>query len=342
MLSIKDIGHAVETKCFRKFEIKADEALKAQEFYTSLKELVTILFAVVVGIGLEELSDYHLDSFLKLPSFYWYLLANAAIAMSWWGYHQGIIFGPKEKNVLCYIIDYLLVVIYWILINKRDNLKLILACYFLMFFLYLLWEWIRFTSLRENKIKEAVGINLTFATIFLSLFITSLWFHIVWIYLVLTCCLIIIYRKVIHSIYVKKKEDIPTVKTEVSKITELISIAQEVAINAKSHISKFGVGAALLTRKGSIYRGCNVEFDNFSNTIHAEESVLCQMIKDGDREPQMIAVFTSTEELNFPCGMCRQSLYELGGPGLIVVACNPTRYESKTMQELMPNAFTLE
>ncbi len=107
------------------------------------------------------------------------------------------------------------------------------------------------------------------------------------------------------------------------------------------HLSDFPVGAAILSDTGKIYVGCNVEFDNYSNTIHAEEAAISAFIAAGEKHPVCIAVFTFDDEIWFPCGMCRQSLFELGGKDLKVIACNNTTCERKTMGELLPSGFHL-
>lgn len=120
---------------------------------------------------------------------------------------------------------------------------------------------------------------------------------------------------------------------------KLIKEAIKVRENAFCPISKFKVGASILTASGDTFTGCNVEFDNFSNTLHAEEVAIGAMIASGGSKPIAIAVCTTTKD--FPCGMCRQSLFEIGGKGLIVIACGLSGYEQKTMGELLPDGFKL-
>jgi cytidine deaminase len=121
----------------------------------------------------------------------------------------------------------------------------------------------------------------------------------------------------------------------------LIGWAKTASNRARIHLSKFPVGAAILMGSGCIYRGCNIEFDNYSNTIHAEEAAIVEMIMSGDTKPIAIAVFTDDEEPWYPCGMCRQSLFELGGPKLRVIACNKKTYKWATMDQLLPGGFRL-
>ena len=121
----------------------------------------------------------------------------------------------------------------------------------------------------------------------------------------------------------------------------LIERAKAASKNAKAHLSKYTVGAAILAKNGKIYVGCNIEFDNYSNTIHAEEAAISALISDGESTFDVIAVYTPGNKLEFPCGMCRQSLFELGGPNLRVIACNPTKHETKSITQLLPDGFKL-
>jgi len=114
-----------------------------------------------------------------------------------------------------------------------------------------------------------------------------------------------------------------------------------VSANAKVHLSGFRVGAAIVSDTGNVYSGCNVEFDNYSNTIHAEESAISAFVAAGEKNAVTLAVFTFGNEVSFPCGMCRQSLFELGGKKMKVIACNQHKCETKTIEELLPEGFRL-
>jgi len=117
--------------------------------------------------------------------------------------------------------------------------------------------------------------------------------------------------------------------------------ARDAASNARVHLSDFRVGAAIVAESGIIYTGCNIEFDNYSNTIHAEEAAISAFVNAGEKKASAVAVYTFGDDIAFPCGMCRQSLFELGGEKMKVLACNPHRYEKRTMEELLPAGFKL-
>lgn len=105
-------------------------------------------------------------------------------------------------------------------------------------------------------------------------------------------------------------------------IDYMIDAAKSVSENAFNPLSKFSVGAAIISASGQVFVGCNIEFDNYSNTIHAEEAAISSMISTGHINPLAVVVYTPTEENYFPCGMCRQSLFELGGPDLLVISAS--------------------
>jgi cytidine deaminase len=120
---------------------------------------------------------------------------------------------------------------------------------------------------------------------------------------------------------------------------DLLKKAKEASKKARCPLSKFVVGAALLASSGKIYCGCNVEFDNYSNTLHAEEVAIGAFVTAGEKTAKAIAIYTPAL---FPsCGMCRQSLYEIGGPELLVLASGKNKKKSWRLKALLPEAFSL-
>src|SRR5690349_9579641 len=102
---------------------------------------------------------------------------------------------------------------------------------------------------------------------------------------------------------------------------ELIKKAQNVLKNSHSPNSKFKVGAAILTEKGNIYSGTNVEFDAYTLTVCAERSALFNAVACGDKKLVSIAIATKTADFKFPCGLCRQALVEFN-PELEIILVN--------------------
>ncbi len=325
------------------FEVDLRNSDKNKQFHKSLKELVSILFAVVFGVGLAQLGKttgaYDLCVLI---------LAYLAIILSWWGYHYGTIAGRGETNALNYGIDCILLAVYWFLINKRAPLLTVLMLYWIMFALYVLWELIRQVKAKEGKVKKAFIVNCIFFCVILSMWVSNflrdnrLQLIQNWHYILTLFILIIVYRVIIHFVYLSKKPPIISFQVkEVNLENMLVKKARDVAANARIHLSDFAVGAAILTDTDKMYVGCNVEFDNYSNTIHAEEAAISAAIAAGEKQIKSIAVFTFSDSISFPCGMCRQSLFELGGKDLRVIACNDNTCEVKTMEELLPFGFHL-
>ena len=106
--------------------------------------------------------------------------------------------------------------------------------------------------------------------------------------------------------------------------------------------SRFGVGAALLTRDGTVYHGCNIENASYGLTNCAERTAMFRAIADG-RKPgdfAMLAVVADTEGPVSPCGACRQVILELGGADLQVVLANLKGVVAvHTASDLLPGAF---
>jgi len=95
-----------------------------------------------------------------------------------------------------------------------------------------------------------------------------------------------------------------------SLLDELVQRAKAVRENAHAPYSRYPVGAAIATRSGRIFVGCNVENASLGGTICAERGAIMQMIAAGERDPIACAVVTGDEEGASPCGICRQVLVE--------------------------------
>lgn len=171
------INKIIETTCnlINRCEIDLKNEKKTQEMCISLNSLISILFAIVFAVGLSELNIFinSIDTSILI-------LGYIAVLLSWWGYHYGTIILEKETNILNYVIDVGLLFIYWFLINRRESLHYILLLYSMMFFLYFLWELIRFVKYRNknNSSKEIIlissRINIIFTFIVLLLFVLNM------------------------------------------------------------------------------------------------------------------------------------------------------------------------
>ena len=92
--------------------------------------------------------------------------------------------------------------------------------------------------------------------------------------------------------------------------SRLLAAARAARAHAYAPYSHYRVGAALLTRDGSVYAGCNVENATYGATMCAERSAVAAMITDGKKDPIACAVVTVGREPAAPCGICRQVLAE--------------------------------
>ena|SRR5258708_897042 len=121
-------------------------------------------------------------------------------------------------------------------------------------------------------------------------------------------------------------------------LDSLVSAAREVREKAYAPYSRFQVGAALRTRSGRIFCGCNVENLSFGLTVCAERAAVFAAVAAGEMDFEAIAVVADSVEPVTPCGACRQVLVEFSGD---LAICSENlqgqRFES-TIAELLPRA----
>lgn len=125
---------------------------------------------------------------------------------------------------------------------------------------------------------------------------------------------------------------------------ELISLALEARENSYSPYSDFKVGAALLTKSGKVYKGCNIENGAFSPTNCAERTAVFTAVSDGEKEFSAIAVVGGADEINAfcpPCGVCRQVLSEFCDKDFEIHLFNGEEIKTFTLGELFPESFKL-
>lgn len=134
-------------------------------------------------------------------------------------------------------------------------------------------------------------------------------------------------------------------KLEQTQIRDLIRRAFAARKFAYTPYSHFNVGAALLTRNGKVYTGCNIENAGYTATNCAERTALFKAVSEGVTRFSAIAIVGSLQgkrnELpTGPCGVCRQALFEFGGPDLIVLmAKSEDDYIETTLGALLPYGF---
>ncbi len=122
---------------------------------------------------------------------------------------------------------------------------------------------------------------------------------------------------------------------------ELIEKAKEYRERAYTPYSKFKVGAAVLTRRGNVYGGCNIENASYPLTNCAERTAIFKAVSEGEREFEAIAVVADTDGPCAPCGACRQVMAEFRIPR-IIMANLKGKVQEVSLEELLPFAFTEE
>ncbi len=120
---------------------------------------------------------------------------------------------------------------------------------------------------------------------------------------------------------------------------QLIEMAFGTRENAYAPYSNFKVGAALLASNGKVFTGCNVENSTYGLTVCAERVALWKAISDGERQFSAVAVVTESERPAFPCGSCRQLLWEFCGDIEVILANTQGLKESRRLADLLPHPF---
>jgi cytidine deaminase len=126
---------------------------------------------------------------------------------------------------------------------------------------------------------------------------------------------------------------------------ELYRLAVAAADGAYAPYSGFRVGAAVLTASGDVYRAANIENASYGATLCAERVALARAIYDGHRDFVALAVAARKDSgqavAAWPCGICRQFLFEFGSETRVVTGADEDHLESLTIAELLPNGFRL-
>lgn len=120
---------------------------------------------------------------------------------------------------------------------------------------------------------------------------------------------------------------------------ELIKAAEKAMENACCPYSHFKVGAAVLTARGMVYTGANVENASYGLSNCAERTAVFKAVTDGDREIKAVAVVASGKGLCAPCGACRQVIFEFGKDADVVFRGHDGEFMVKKIQELLPCSF---
>ncbi|MEW4069348.1 MULTISPECIES: cytidine deaminase [Bacillus] len=107
--------------------------------------------------------------------------------------------------------------------------------------------------------------------------------------------------------------------------------------------SKFPVGAALVTKEGKIYTGCNIENASYGLCNCAERTAIFKAVSEGERDFSYLVITGETDGPISPCGACRQVIAEFCDPKMPVVLTNVKGDEKEvTVEQLLPGAFSIE
>lgn len=131
--------------------------------------------------------------------------------------------------------------------------------------------------------------------------------------------------------------------------TNLIETAIGAAKLAYAPYSGYYVGAALLTKGGEIFTGCNIENASFGGTNCAERTAFFKAVSEGNTEFQAIAIVGGAadgagesrfSDFAYPCGICRQVMQEFCEPDFVILVAKSVKdYKRYTLQELLPYGF---
>lgn len=123
-------------------------------------------------------------------------------------------------------------------------------------------------------------------------------------------------------------------------VQQLVLSSQEAKKAAYCPYSHFPVGAALLTRSGRIFSGCNVENACYSLGICAERTAIQKAVSEGEKDFRAIAIASDLQDdFISPCGACRQVMREFGTNWAVYMTKPDGTYVVRTVQELLPASF---
>ena len=118
---------------------------------------------------------------------------------------------------------------------------------------------------------------------------------------------------------------------------QLIQLAHSARERAYAPYSHYQVGAALLTKSGQVFTGCNVENAVYPLCTCAERTAVVKAVSEGQREFVVIAI--ATRNGGSPCGSCRQILREFT-PNLRVLLVDEAGHVREfTLDQLLPESF---
>jgi cytidine deaminase len=122
---------------------------------------------------------------------------------------------------------------------------------------------------------------------------------------------------------------------------ELMAAAEKARKHSYSPYSKFAVGAALLTRKGRVVTGCNVENSSFGLACCAERTAVFKAVSEGENDFVAVAVTAGPGHGAAPCGACRQVLHEFSPAMWVYYRDGRGRIVRRKLSALLADGFLL-
>ena len=126
---------------------------------------------------------------------------------------------------------------------------------------------------------------------------------------------------------------------------QLIKAAFKAREHAYAPYSHFAVGAAVLTKDGQVYTGCNIENASYGATNCAERTAIFKAVSEGHKEFVKIAIVggkpgEEISEFAYPCGVCRQVMAEFCDESFTILLGNSKGIKSFSLKEILPLSFT--
>lgn len=125
-----------------------------------------------------------------------------------------------------------------------------------------------------------------------------------------------------------------------ARIRRAHEVARKVRRQAYAPYSKFKVGAALVTQKGKIISGCNVENASYGGTVCAERVAILKAVSGGENAFSDVVVVTDSDRPAYPCALCLQVMAEFLEPGAKIWVADLKSIHSVTrFADLLPRPF---
>jgi cytidine deaminase len=123
----------------------------------------------------------------------------------------------------------------------------------------------------------------------------------------------------------------------------LLRSAREAMKNAYAPFSNFKVGAAILTAKGDMFLGCNVENSSYGMSNCAERTAVFSAVAEKGPALEILAVAVTNAKgvPCSPCGACRQVIYEFGRDAVVLYQ-GARGWTESPITDLLPEGFRLK